>query len=407
MIMSKLMCYVGLNPVGGSSTAGGLAQTEKPRGGGIAIFAVGDDGHTLDYQGFVPKPVKAGALCYVKETGVLYAVDECKTPGHGDLEKGANIYAFKVDKATGMLTELNHVPSMGPNPTDIVAVPARRAVYTASHGGFEHVEKIVQTADGKWSLTYEYDSAATAMYALNDDGSLGEVLDVKLHYEHGQDPNQSPQHGGHAQSSGHAHCTVVDPSGKFLLVGDKGSDRIYVYRLGEKSLSVAFIYQFGVYSGARHIAFDPLNPTRMYITLEFSSELASFDFDPHTGELHELDRISTVAAGFASRNEPATLRVHPQGRFVYVNNRGEDTVITVIAGADGNLTRRHAFQLGKSVDPGIATRQLALTPDAKYLFVPERPAYAVRALAVHEDGTLTDVSSTPIDNPVYVCFAEL
>lgn len=191
----------------------------------------------------------------------------------------------------------------------------RRAVYTASHGGFEHVEKIVQTADGKWSLTYEYDSAATAMYALN--------------------------------------------------------------------------------------------PTRMYITLEFSSELASFDFDPHTGELHELDRISTVAAGFAGRNEPATLRVHPQGRFVYVNNRGEDTVITVIAGADGKLTRRHAFQLGKSMDPGIATRQLALTPDAKYLFVPERPAYAVRALAVQEDGTLTDVSSTPIDNPVYVCFAEL
>lgn len=394
--MRKLMCYVGLNSVGGGNPAGG-----------IAIFEVGADGHTLNYKGSTPKPVNAGALCYVKQTGVLYAVDERKTPGRGDLEKGSNVYAFKVDQATGALTELNHVPSMGPNPTDVVAVPARSAVYTASHGGFEHIEKIVQTADGRWSLTYEYDSAATAMYALNPDGSIGEVLDVKLHNDHGQDPNPSPQNGGHAQSSGHAHCTTVDPSGSFLLVGDKGSDRIYVYRLGEKSMSVAFIYQFGAYNGARHIAFDPINPTRMYITLEFSSELASFDFDPATGALRELDRISTVAEGFAGRNEPATLRVNPKGRFIYVNNRGEDTVITVEASSDGKLERKYAFQLGKSTDPGIATRQLALTPDAKYLFVPERPAYVIRVLAVNEDGTLTDVGRTPIDNPVYVCFAEL
>lgn len=404
--MSKLMCYVGRNPVGGSNTAGGIAQTEKPRGGGIAIFEVGADGYSLDYRGFVPKPAKAGAICYAKETGILYSVDECKTPGRGDLEKGSNVYAFKVDQNTGALTELNHVPSMGPNPTDIVAIPSRNAVYTASHGGFDHVEKIIQTGDGKWHLTYEYDSAATAMYALNEDGSIGDVLDVKLHNEHGQDPNQSPQHGGHAQSSGHAHCTAIDPSGKFLLVGDKGSDRIYVYRLEEKSLSVAFIYQFGVYSGARHIAFDPITG-RMYITLEFSSELASFDFNTETGELHEIDRISTVAPDFVGRNEPATLRVNPKGKYIYVNNRGEDTIITVEVDADGRLTRKYAFQLGKSVDPGIATRQLELTPDAKYLFVPERPAYVVRVLAVNEDGTLTDVATTPIDNPVYVCFAEL
>ena len=405
--MSKLMCYVGLNPVGGSATANGIAQTEKPRGGGIAVFEVDADGRSLDYKGCVPKPAKAGALNYARETGILYAVDESKTPGRGDQEKGSAVYAFKVDQATGALTELNHVPSMGPNPTDILAITSRKAVYTASHGGFDHVEKIVRTGDGKWNLTYDYDSAATAMYALNEDGSVGEVLDVKLHNEHGLDPNRSPQHGGHAQSSGHAHCTVADPSGKFLLVGDKGSDRIYVYRLEEKSLSVAFIYQFGVYSGARHIAFDPRNPARMYITLEFSSELASFDFDPETGALRELDRISTTAEGFSGRNEPATLRVTPDGKYIYVNNRGEDTIITVTASAEGRLARLHAFQLGQSADPGIATRQMELTPDAKYLFVPERPAYVIRALEIHEDGHLTDAGATPVDNPVYVCFAEL
>lgn len=405
--MKRFMCYVGLNPVGGSSTAGGMAQVEKPRGGGIAVFEVGENGYSLEYRGSVPKPVRAGALSYVPETGVLYAVDECKTPGRGDLEKGANVYAFRADPETGSLTELNHVPAMGPNPTDLAVDPSRRALYTASHGGFEHIEKIVQTADGKWGLTYEYDSAATAMYELNEDGSIGEVLDVKLHESHGMDPNPSRQHGGHAQSSGHAHCTVIDPSGRFLLVCDKGTDRIYVYRLQEKSLSTAFIYQFGPFSGARHIAFAPDRPTRMYCTLEFASELVSFDLDPESGELHELDRIPTIADGFSGRNEPATLRVHPNGNYIYVNNRGEDTIVTVEADADGRLTRRCSFPLGKSVDPAIATRQMELTPDARYLFVAERPAYVIRVLEIHGDGALTDVASTPVENPVYICFAQL
>ena len=404
--MSKLMCYVGLHPMGGSSTENGLAQVEKPHGGGIAVYEVAPDGYRLEYRGAIPCPVRAGALYYASKTHILYAVDEKKTGGRGELASGSAVYAFRINPETGMPEYLNHVPSMGPNPTDVVALPEKQVLYTASHGGFEHVEKIVQTGDGTWGLTYEYDDAATAQYTLNSDGSIGAVADVALHRDHGQDPNRSPQHGGHAQSSGHAHCVVVDPSGKFLLVGDKGSDRIYVYRIGER-LSVAFIHQFGAYSGARHIAFDPVTG-RMYITLEFSSELASFDFNAETGELREVDRISTLAPGFAGRNAPAPLRVHPQGRYIYVNNRGEDTVITVEVDAAGRLTRKCAFPLGRSTDPGIATRQLELSPDARYLFVPERPAYVIRVLEVHPDGTLTDTGySVPEENPVFLCFPHL
>ena len=49
--MKRFMCYVGLNPVGGSNTAGGMAQMEKPRGGGIAVFEVGENGYSLEYRG--------------------------------------------------------------------------------------------------------------------------------------------------------------------------------------------------------------------------------------------------------------------------------------------------------------------------------------------------------------------
>lgn len=146
--MSKLMCYVGLHPMGGSSTKNGLAQVEKPHGGGIAVYEVAPDGYRLEYRGAVPCPVRAGALYYASETHILYAVDEKKTGGRGELASGSAVYAFRINPETGMPEYLNHVPSMGPNPTDVVALPEKQVLYTASHGGFEHVEKIVQTGDG-------------------------------------------------------------------------------------------------------------------------------------------------------------------------------------------------------------------------------------------------------------------
>lgn len=401
----KLIAYVGLNPVGGAPKGGGLAQTEKPQGGGIAIFEVGADGHSLKQIGSVDKPGKAGALYYAEKAGVLYAVDEKKTGGRGEIDNGASVWAYRVDKASGQLAFINKQPALSPNPTSIVAVTDKKALYVASHGGFDHIEKIVQTADGKWGVRYEYDDACVTQYALNADGSIGEVADVAIHYGHGPDPNPSPQHGGHAQSSSHAHCTTIDPSGKFMVVGDKGVDRAYVYRVADK-LETAFICQFPTYTGPRHAAFD-VKTGRLFMTLEFSSELASLDFCPETGAMRLIDRQSTVA-GYAGRNEPATLQVHPSGRFVFVNNRGEDTVVTMAVSPEGKLTRVAEAKVSQSVDPGIATRFMMLSPSAAYLFVTDRPAYVIRTFAVNaDDGSLKEVATLPVTNPVYICFAEL
>jgi 6-phosphogluconolactonase len=405
--MSKLIAYVGLNPVGGGPKGGGLAQTEKPSGGGIAIFEVGADGHSLKEIGGVPAPAKAGAICVDMSTRTLYAVNELKTGGHGsdDLEKGASVSAFCIDK-DGQLAFLNKLPCLAANPTSIVVPKGQRYLYCASHGGFDHVEKIVRTADGKWGVTYEYDDAATVKYALESDGFLKEIADCAIHRGHGPDPNPSPQHGGHAQSSSHAHCTTVDPSGRFMVVGDKGTDRAYVYRIDREKLEIAYIYQSEPYTGPRHAAFDE-KTGRLFMTFEFSSELVSFDFDSETGVMTRIDRRSTVQ-DFEGRNEPATLQVHPGGKFVFVNNRGEDDVVTFSVSANGGLTRKSAVSVSKSADPGIATRFMMLGPSGEYLFVCDRPAYAVRAYRVNaEDGGLTAVSEVPVQNPVYICFAEI
>ena len=85
----------------------------------------------------------------------------------------------------------------------------------------------------------------------------------------------------------------------------------------------------------------------MFMTCEFSSELWSFDFDTSTGVLKFIDKQSTLS-GFKGRNEPATVQVHPNGKFVYMNNRGEDTIVWFSISADGHL-KKAGYGLGQQV----------------------------------------------------------
>ena len=44
--------------------------------------------------------------------------------------------------------------------------------------------------------------------------------------------------------------------------------------------------------------------------------------------LKYIDKQSTLY-GFTGRNEPATIQIIPNGKFVYTNNRGEDDIVWV------------------------------------------------------------------------------
>ena len=390
----KLIAYVGCNHV---------ANFE---GGGISVFEVSEDGSSIKLTGGVKdKPKRAGYLDYAPKSKVLYAVDERKTDGRGPMKPASGVLSFKVNPESGQLTFLNKQPSVGAMPASITVDESKRLLFTANHGFFDHVVKAVQTADGKWIEKFEYDDATVVQYGINDDGSIGEVQDVHVLTGYGTDPNDSPQGGGHAQASPHAHIVVIDPSGKFLVVCEKAGERVYVYRIGGKRLALASVYQCPPGTGPRHAAFDKKG--RMFMTCEFSSELWSFDFDATCGVLTFIDKASTLS-GFKGRNEPATLQILPNGRFVYMNNRGEDTIVWFSISGDGHLTKGGNVSVSKSPDPKDATRAMSLSPSGAFLLVPDRPADVLRSYAVDpNDGSLKVLTEVPIQNPVFIQFVEL
>jgi len=391
----KLIAYVGRNHV---------ANFE---GGGISVFEVSQDGSSITpIAGAVEDmPKRAGYLAYAPKAKVLYSVDERKTDGRGPKRPASGILSFKVDPESGKLTFLNKQPSVGSMPAAITVDEEKKLLFTANHGFFDHVVKVVETADGKWAEKFEYDDSTVVQYPLEEDGSIGEAQDVFVLTGYGTDPNDSPQGGGHAQASPHAHIVVLDPSGKFLVVCEKAGERVYVYRIGGKRLALASVYQCPAGTGPRHCAFDKNG--RMFMTCEFSSELWSFNFDATSGVLSFIDKQSTLS-GFKGRNETATLQVHPNGRFVYMNNRGQDDVVWFSISEDGHLKKAGRVELSKSEDPKDATRCMTLSPDGAFLLVPDRPADVLRSYAVDaNDGSLKAMAEVPVQNPVFILFVEL
>lgn len=395
-----------------SATAGRLvafvgAYSGEAGPGGITVLGIersADGAIDLRRLSRIGQPREAGYLAYAHSTRTLYAVDERKNDGRGPVGPAASIHAFAVDPDDGGLTFRNALAAPAPFPT-YLAIDGGRLL-SANHGGFDHVERVVRTDSGGWTVQYQYDDSAVLVYRLRSDGSLDRISDVHVTSGHGTDPNGSPQAGGHAQSASHAHSVVVDPGGRYALVGDKGTDQIRVFRLGD-TLRPVSTFQAEPETGPRHLAFDPATGV-VYATYEFSSELVSFAFDVTTGELRQLDRVATTAGPGGRANEPADVRVHPDGRFVYVNNRGEDTLAWFRADGHGRLTREGSVRLADSVHPGLAARSFAFDPPGDLLLLADRPAGLVRAFTVDRaTGALSPAGEAPVADAAFVTIVAL
>lgn len=378
---------------------------EDANSGGINLLEMRGDGSLVDRGVVARHPREAGYLKFIEDPtgtgGCLYAVDERKTDGRGPVQPPAAVHSFRVHLSDGRLEPLNQRLAPGPRPTFLGYAPAHRLLLTANHGDFQHVEKVFRNAQGEFEAHYLYDDSTVIAYTLEADGQLGAIHDLVVLEGHGLDPNRSPQAGGHAQASPHAHCAVVDPSGRHVVVCDKGTDRVLVYRLGER-LEPSMIHVMPEMTGPRHIEFAADGATA-YMTCEFSSRIAVLDFDFSVGVVRTLGSVSTLRPGNDVFNEPAEIRLHPNGRYVYVNNRGEDSLSWFEVLSDRQLAWRGSVLLGKSLHPGVAARSFAIDPSGHFLLVADRSRNLVQCYSVNATtGTLVLSTQVAVVQPACI-----
>jgi 6-phosphogluconolactonase (cycloisomerase 2 family) len=296
--------------------------------------------------------------------------------------RGDGIHVYRADPATGALAHLQHVGDLV-NPSYLVLSHDQRFLFSvhgdedyatafaldratgeaklinrAATGGKNGVRQAIDPS-GRFMVVANYASGSVAVLEISPDGSLKDQHQlVPLPGEPG--PHRVEQ------VSSHPHDIVFDPSGRFVLVPDKGLDRTFVFHFDSAIGRLTATRQGSVKSrpgaGPRHAAFHPKLPVA-WVLKEIDSTIATYRFDPESGALTPLQVMSTLPADFTGNSATSEIAVSPDGRFVYGSNRGHDSV-TIFAtnAADGLLS-----VAGWQPSQGSGPRFIGLDPAGRFL----------------------------------------
>ncbi|RYG58334.1 lactonase family protein, partial [bacterium] len=124
--------------------------------------------------------------------------------------------------------------------------------------------------------------------------------------------------------------------------------------------------------------------------------------DAENGSLTAIQTLPTIPEGVATDGvSTAEIFVHPTGRWLYVSNRGRDTIAVYAIGADGKLT-----WLEETPTPA-EPRGFGLSPDGKWLVVGGQRANRVAAFRIDPgSGKLTrSGQDIEVGSPTCVIFA--
>lgn len=224
----------------------------------------------------------------------LYAVNEVSEgPGRGN---GA-VTALTIN-ADGTLTKINHQASEGGAPCHCNVDATGTNLLIANYGG-----------------------GNVAVYPISEDGSLKPVSCNIQHEGSSVDKSR--------QQAPHAHSINVSSDNKFAYAADLGLDKIMIYKLDAEAHTLSPANQPAALvtpgGGPRHFAIHPSGKFA-YTNNEMTMVVTGFSRNPEDGSLRAIQEISTIPAGFDGRKSTAECLVHSSGKFLYVSNRGHETI---------------------------------------------------------------------------------
>jgi len=349
--------------------------TEKTKSKGIYSFRFEDPSGKMSIVGVAAETINPSFLAFHPNGKYLYAVNE--TGEFGDEKSGA-VSAFSIDRKTGKLTLLNQVASRGAGPCHI------------------SLDKT-----GRYVLVANYDAGTVAVFPVQDNGQLGKYTGFAKHT--GQGPNKERQEGPHA------HWIATSPDNQFLLAADLGIDRILVskFHLPDgaftpgKSNSGA---KLKAGAGPRHAAFSP-NGKFFYVASELNSTVTTFSNNAKDGSLHELQALSTLPKDFSGANDVAEIAVHPSGKFLYVSNRGRDS-LAVFSIDPRKGTLRAVADIATQ---GKTPRNFAIDPSGKFLLAANQESNTIVVFNIDAStGSLTLTGQiAEVPSPVCIVFLPL
>src|SRR5688572_20955244 len=323
------------------------SQKRKARGRGVSVFRIDPDGGAWKLVDACLALHNPHYVCLDQTQRYLYSA-------HGDASETCS---YAINETTGALTPLNRQPTGGDNSSTVAVDSANRHL-------------VVSTGPG------------VAVYPIKTDGSL--TIQTDLVVPAGEPgPWRDEQHGPHP------HQATFDPTGRFVVVPDKGLDKIFVFRFDAvrgKLVPCDPPFTKARYGAIpRHITFHP-HRGFAYVVNEMDSTVNAYHWNDVRGTLEPFQRVPTTPTDYVGDNTGAEIAITPSGKFLYASNRGHDSIaIFAVDPTDGWL---------EPVDwvpvQGKKPRFFGADPEWRHLYACNELSHTIVEFVVnHQDGSLT------------------
>ncbi|MFY1664005.1 lactonase family protein [Pseudomonas sp. Pseu.R1] len=310
-------------------------------------------------------------LTLSKDQRHLFAVNE---NGPGQTDVVGKVSSFAIDPKTHAVSFINQIESKGEEPT---------------HSNL--------SADGRFLFVANYavhpdPGGSLAVVPVGKDGRLSPVVQTATHEASKVNPER--------QASSHVHSAVPTPDGKYLIAMDLGADKMFVFSYDAKQtqpLKPAKVPSVDLPpgSGPRHLLFSK-DGKHAWLTLEMSAQVAVFDYKD--GVFKRTQLVDLAKQEGQQYRAAGGLHTSPDGKFLYVANRGEVNELLAFSINAGNGQLKEIQR--RSVE-GKEPREFAFDPSGHFVLIANQKSNQIVTVRFDpKTGLLGDtVQKIDVDSP--------
>lgn len=205
-----------------------------------------------------------------------------------------------------------------------------------------------------------------------------------------------------------AHCIMTDRSNRFVFVPHVVESNVilqFVFDEETGTLTPNAVPKVvpAAGEGPRHYCYHPTKDF-VYTSNEQGCSATAYRFDPSAGTLTAFQTISTLPEGYEGKNTCAQIHITPSGRYLYISNRGHDSI--AMFAVDQNTGR--LTSLGQQ--PTEKTpRVFNIDPTGRFLFAAGQATGNLASYRINaHTGQLQPLEIYSVgENPMWVLFLEL
>lgn len=329
---------------------------------------------------------------------------------------GAGISSAMLDPSTGDM--VLGISTWATNPSFLVANRGRNILWAITEpekggdvlaytpdakGALELLGSASTGTDAPCHLTIDiehraafvshYHGSSVAVVSLNSNG-------LPLRSESLTTPPASVGRDDRSDAQPRPHSTARIGSDE-LLVADCGRDLVLLYRLHPGGLELLDALALPVGTGPRHIAWDADRSTAYVSNQNVGSISVIAREDNETGPRLRLISIADSPGLGRDRSIPSEIALHPNGSFLYMANRWDNSLSVFEVIGNGDLVARGAVDV-----QGTNPRYFALNADSTMLLVANQDSDDVTSLWVSGDGSEVEWTGRRLDvaTPTFAAF---